>query len=139
MKKFIDILFFLWELPQNLLGFVLFQFYSVGCQCMVTPYGGARILYSERMRGGISLGRYIVLPWKYRTAYGRGSYIEMTHKHEYGHTVQSRRLGWLYLVVVGLPSVTWAWAHSTFRKLRGISYYDFYTERWADELGGVKR
>ena len=37
MKKFIDILFFLWELPQNLLGFVLFQFYSVGCQCMEAP------------------------------------------------------------------------------------------------------
>ena len=139
MKGFIKTLWFLWELPQNLLGFVLFQFYSVGCQCMETPYGGARILYSERMRGGVSLGRFIILPWRYRTAYGRGSYIEMTHRHEYGHTVQSRRLGWLYLIVIGLPSVTWAWAHSTFKRLREISYYDFYTEKNADQLGGVKR
>lgn len=139
MDKIINILRFLWELPQSLLGIVLFRIYSAGCDSLETHYGDARVLYSERMRGGISLGRRIILPWRYRGACRKGSYIELTHKHEYGHTLQSLRLGWLYLVVIGLPSLTWAWAHSTFERLGTVDYYSFYTERWADELGGVRR
>ncbi len=139
MKGIINFFRILWELPQNLLGLILFGVYSAGCGSLETPYGDVRILYSERMRGGISLGRFIILPWKYRKAYGRGSYVELTHKHEYGHTRQSLRLGWLYLPVIGLPSIAWAWAHSAFRRLRSVDYYSFWTERWADELGGVVR
>ena len=139
MKEFINFLRCLWELPQNLLGFILFQIYSVDCCCMEVPYGDARILYSERMRGGISLGRFIILPWRYREAYGKGSYIEKTHQHKYGHTRQSLYLGWLYLIAIGLPSLVWAWLHSSFKCFSGISYYDFFTEKWADRLGGVKR
>lgn len=139
MKKIIDILWFLWELPQNLLGIALFRIYSAGCDSLEAPYGDARILYSERMRGGISLGRYIILPWRYRDDGSARSYIGMTRRHEYGHTLQSRRLGWLYLIVIGLPSITWAWAHSTFRGLWTVDYYSFCTERWADRLGGVER
>lgn len=127
----------LWELPQCLLGFILFQFYGVDCQCMEAPYGDVRILYTERMRGGISLGRFIILQWKYR--YNSSSYVRDTISHEYGHTRQSLYLGWLYLIVIGLPSLLWAWAHSTFKRLREVDYYSFYTERWADDIGGVRR
>ena len=137
MKELINFLRILWELPQCLLGFILFQVYSVGCHCMEAPYGDVRILYSERMRGGISLGRFIILPWKYR--YNSFSYVRDAISHEYGHTRQSLRLGWLYLVVIGLPSLLWAWAHSTFKRLQEVDYYSFYTEAWADRLGGVKR
>lgn len=137
MKEIINFLRILWELPQCLLGFILFQVYSVGCHCMEVPYGDVRILYSERMRGGISLGRFIILPWKYR--YNSSAYVRDTISHEYGHTRQSLYLGWLYLIVIGLPSLLWAWAHSTFKGLQEISYYDFYTEKNADKLGGVRR
>lgn len=137
MKEIINFLRILWELPQSLLGFILFQVYSVGCHCMEAPYGDVRILYSERMRGGISLGRFIILPWKYR--YNSSSYVRDAISHEYGHTRQSLYLGWLYLIVIGLPSLLWAWAHSTFKRLQEISYYDFYTEKNADKLGGVRR
>lgn len=102
MKEIINFLRLLWELPQNLLGFILFQVYSLDCMCMEVPYGDVRILYSERMKGGISLGRFIILPWRYRGDYSKGSYIEMSHMHEWGHTRQSLYLGWLYLVVIGL-------------------------------------
>ncbi len=137
MKEIINFLRILWEFPQSLLGFILFQFYGVGCQCMEAPYGDVRILYSERMRGGISLGRFIILPWKYR--YNNSAYVRDTISHEYGHTRQSLCLGWLYLVVIGLPSLLWAWAHSTFKRLREVDYYSFYTERWADDIGGLRR
>lgn len=137
MKEIINFLRVLWELPQCLLGFILFQVYSVGCHCMEIPYGDVRILYSERMRGGISLGRFIILPWKYRN--NSSSYVRDAISHEYGHTRQSLYLGWLYLPVIGIPSVTWAWLHSSFRCLDAVSYYSFFTERWADRLGGVRR
>lgn len=59
--------------------------------------------------------------------------------HEYGHTIQSLILGPLYLVVIGIPS--WLWCNVPyFRKIRkekNISYHAFYTERWADYLGGL--
>lgn len=139
MTRFIKILRYLWQLPQNLLGFILFQIYSVDCLCMEVPYRDVHILYTEKMRGGISLGQYIVLPWRYKDAYKTGSYIEKTIKHKYGHTRQSLYLGWLYLIVIGLPSLLWAWAHSAFRRLRTVDYYSFWTERWADRLGGVRR
>lgn len=79
MKEIINFLRLLWQLPQNLLGFILFQIYSVDCQCMEAPYGDVRILYTERMRGGISLGRFIILPWKYR--YNSSSYVRDTISH----------------------------------------------------------
>lgn len=48
-------------------------------------------------------------------------------------------LGWLYLPAIGLPSLCWAAARRFSQKLRKIDYYGFYTERWADRLGGVER
>ena len=74
--------------------------------------------------GGLSLGEYIFLN-NNRVA---------SIKHEYGHSIQSKYLGPLYLLVIGIPSLIWA----IFGK-RGDAYYAFYTERWADKLGGVDR
>lgn len=58
--------------------------------------------------------------------------------HEYGHCIQSLYLGWLYLLVIGIPS--FLWANVFYPPVhRRCSYYSFYTERWADKLGGVVR
>jgi hypothetical protein len=59
--------------------------------------------------------------------------------HEYGHTIQSHKLGLVYLLVIGLPSLIWAGCFEKYRKKHGVSYYSFYTEKWADKLGGVER
>lgn len=56
-----------------------------------------------------------------------------------GHAQQSRWLGWLYLLIIGLPSITWAGIHRIKRVAERWSYYDFYTEKWADKIAGVKR
>jgi hypothetical protein len=47
-------------------------------------------------------------------------------------------LGPLYLLVIGLPSLLWAWLGDNYREKHGVSYYDFYTEKWANKLGGAK-
>ncbi len=57
--------------------------------------------------------------------------------HEYGHTVQSLILGPLYPFVISIPSAVWCLT-PRFVKMRaekGISYYSFYTEKWANRLG----
>lgn len=92
-------------------------------------FRGVAVVVSERFRGGISLGNTIVVRRPY-------SAIPNTWAHEYGHTRQSLYLGPLYLFVVGLPSLLWAAFWNPGMK---ASYYSFYTEKWADKLGGVVR
>ena len=57
--------------------------------------------------------------------------------HEYGHTIQSLILGPLYLIVVGIPSTLWGFLPSLNqkRKKEGLSYFSFFTEKWANYLG----
>lgn len=123
----------LWQLPQNLLGLLLLAIYGWSAKIDVKGHNhlapSSWIHFSKKMRGGISLGRYIILSERYETKYN-------TWHHERGHSIQSMYLGPLYLLVIGLPSILWAmwWNYG-----RGVSYYRFYTERWADKLGGVQR
>jgi hypothetical protein len=58
--------------------------------------------------------------------------------HEMGHSKQSRILGPLYLLAVGLPSVTVNLVARIFKK-NAAWYYSQYPEKWADELGGIER
>lgn len=120
------VLRYIWELPQNLLGLLLRVIYK-GTD---SEYEGAVVRRSLKMQGGISLGRYIIVS-QFAS--------KTTVMHEYGHCLQSRRLGWLYLLVIGLPSIVWAGLYGTVVKPTKNGYYRFYTERWADRLGGVKR
>ena len=66
-----------------------------------------------------------------------GQYRDEVLIHEYGHTVQSLMLGVLYPFAVSLPSAVWCMTpyFERFRRDKGISYYSFYTERWANSLG----
>lgn len=80
--------------------------------------------------GSVSLGEYIFIcpnDWD----------DERIKMHERGHAKQSLYLGWLYLFVIGIPSIVWNRCFEGYRKKHGINYYSFYTERWADYLGGV--
>ena len=117
----------IWQMPQNLLGLVLVAILQPED---VYDFEGVRFYYASRMSGGISLGRYIIVRDVLKDYTGR------TERHELGHSRQSRVLGWLYLPVIGLPSLLWAvWWNED----RNRSYYSFYTERWADILGGIDR
>lgn len=117
---------YIWELPQNLLGLLLRAVYK-GTD---SEYEGAIVRRSTRMQGGISLGKYIIV--------GRWA-SRKTVMHEYGHCLQSSYLGWLYLLVIGLPSIIWAGLYGSLIPSSENGYYRWYTERWADRLGNVKR
>ena len=133
-------LLFLWQLPQNLLGLILIGIYKLltwkSCY-KYTTYNGIDYWVTPLMRGGISLGKYVIF---------KRQYDETTDdfKHEYGHTLQSKDWGWLYLPVIGLLSLygniydsvfhaNWYWRDS---------YKWYYNQPWekdADRRGGVER
>ena len=130
MKKMLYILGqIFWCFPQNLAGLLLF--------CIFHIHGGKHKQY----RGAV------VTSWKRTCCTSIGCFIFMDEEsfernsallvHEYGHTVQSLILGWLYLPVIFLPSVIWFSVpyFKNFRKAKKCSYYQFYTERWANQLG----
>ena len=57
--------------------------------------------------------------------------------HEYGHCIQSLFLGPLFIPVIAIPSVSWAF-FPFFQKLRRrkrLSYYWLYCEKWANKIG----
>lgn len=133
MNTFLNILLYIWQLPQNLLGLIMVAITGFGLPVDIRGNNhrlpSSLLFLNKQMRGGISLGRYIIM---------NGSYAGDTNSwmHERGHSVQSMMLGPLYLLVIGLPSVLWA---AWWNEKRGVSYYEFFTEKWADILGGVTR
>lgn len=116
----------IWQFPQNLIGLIVARFCKVK---FCSHYKDAIVCYWN-LKSGLSLGKYIFVHIKAD---------KRTIKHEYGHTIQSKYLGWFYLLVIGLPSLVWAGCGKAYRKKHNVSYYDFYTEKWADKLGGVVR
>lgn len=119
-----NILMYIWQLPQNLLGLLLVWYFRKRSNYFWSiDKPPCRVYVSDKMRGGISLGQYIIL--------NTSLYHDRHVNHEWGHSVDSRRFGWFYLLIIGLPSILWAIFHGN------RDYYSFYTERWADRNGGV--
>lgn len=125
MKALISFLMYLHQLPQNLLGFALYLYYQGYEEMRQVGYNDVVVVKSPKMRGGISLGQYVIV--------SRDANLETIY-HELGHCKQSQILGWLYLIVIGLPSIIWAALYGIQEIRDRWSYYDFYTERWANEL-----
>lgn len=130
IKKFIKAV---WVFPQNIIGFII---QKISKATPYTTYKDANV-YSWKMSRGLSLGKHIFVPFEKEdpTIHRVQQYI----KHEYGHTIQSKYLGWFYLFIIVIPSAIWAQFFQNYRKRTGKSYYDFYTEKSADKLGGVDR
>ena len=117
-----------WQLPQNIVG--LLYRYVTTISNNVSDSKDYKV-YFKPSKGSVSLGKYIFV-------YVNTSNLSKTIQHEVGHYKQSCLLGPLYLLVISIPSITWATLRIVFPKLRKYSYYDFYTEKWANKLGGLE-
>ena len=122
------ILHFTWCLPQTLLGLII-----RGCGHGETLVDRNTVIVESWFlkRSFFSLGRYVFYPCGYDL------YLNAVDiYHEQGHSKQSLALGWLYLPIIGLPSLLWnRWYYHG--KKKKCSYYDFYTEKWANRLAGI--
>lgn len=121
-----ELLLYIWQLPQNIVGLIVRLIFTGEVKHNVA---GIEFWYCESFRGGISLGNMVMI----------GSKYELTVRHEYGHQIQSKILGPLYLLVIGLPSIMWAGLYGSVIKPSKNGYYKFYTEKWADKLANIKR
>lgn len=115
----------IWCFPQMLAG-AIFKKISKARK------SGDYYVISNKYGGSVSLGTYVFICEGHL-------YDEMVLKHEQGHSKQSYILGWLYLPLVGLPSLIWCKCFYEYRVKHGVSYYAVYPEKWADKLGGVER
>lgn len=130
MQLICTILLAIWQLPQTLLGLAV-----IACMAGRTRYVGDGVWTVRGWTSGVCLGEFIALC----------TWFDSTDlRHERGHREQSRILGPLYLLVVGLPSVIGnlidrrghrSWPDA----LRSKWYYDLPWEADADQRGGVKR
>lgn len=129
-----ETLLYIWQLPQNFLGLALLAFYKR--EKVYHRLNGRTFYYTDEMPSGISLGNYIIMNREDR---------EDGMRHEYGHTIQSRWLGWFYLLIIGLPSGLYNLIDRYIIKPRigweasYTLYYKMPWEAWADKLGGVTR
>jgi hypothetical protein len=118
----------LWELPQFLLSFIIL----IAVKRKITDtikYKNTLVFFVKGFPGGISLSFLIFLD-------DREKSNPKSIKHEYGHTRQSKILGWLYLPIVGLPSIIRASIWNRYR-LDPEKYYKGFPENWADSLGDL--
>jgi len=133
MSSFKEILFWIWQFPQNLLGLFMLLLYRHEKE--YHRLNGRTFYYTTEMSSGISLGNYIIMNRADR---------EDGMKHEYGHSIDSRRWGPIYLLVIGLPSMMGNIYDRLFHRHWKYSkscrwYYNQPWEKSADKNGEVDR
>lgn len=110
----------IWQLPQHLLALIMIKVLKAEKKDEYYVYPSSSKISS------FTLGQYIFI---------RKCTSEKGKKHEIGHSIQSKYLGPLYLIVVGLLSLIGNIVDRHF----DIDYYNLLWEKSADKLGGVKR
>lgn len=125
MKRLNNILLYLHQLPQNIIGFLITKILHTTVLYVSNGEGFIKV-YSVKQDMFVSLGDYIIVNENYKLT---------DVLHEYGHHLQSVKLGWLYLFVIGIPSFIGCGIYL----IKRFDYFNLPWEKWADELGGVNR
>ena len=128
-----------WGILQTALGAAVFLLHR---NCPHFTYHGA-VVTRWSNPSSVSLGMFVFVtetPFFYEKLKEDYTEAELSRRllvHEYGHTIQSLILGPAYLIVMGIPSTLWGFLPSLNRRRREeqISYFSFFTERWANRLG----
>ena len=122
-----EILKYFWQLPQLIAAFIYYWYLKSKDEILDTcTCQGAIVFIKRKSCGSVTLGSHIFLSPRA---------TDITVRHEWGHTRQSLILGPLYLIVIGIPSIIWAATHRTIAP--NTPYFNFFTEKWANRLGGV--
>jgi hypothetical protein len=132
MKRLLNYLLWVWQAPQHLLALLIWGVLRLS-GWLAKPYSSPfrkeiTVVWVEHF--GLSLGDYIFV--------GTKNLEGKTIPHENGHTIQSRYLGPLYLIIIGLPSLIGNIYSRIYHK-DSAWYYSQPWESWADRLGGVVR
>lgn len=135
--KLLKLLFlFLWQLPQNIIGTIC-SIKAETYRSLFTKDNELIVVYFKPwFRSAVSLGDTVIMD---SLLWDQPFYkFDKCLNHEHGHQIQSRILGPLYLILIGIPSLL---GNIVFRlfKINSRYYYKLPWEWWADKLGGVER
>jgi hypothetical protein len=146
MKKFLlNMLLWTWCLPQTILGELFYLIFKLRKK-IISNYKFNRMLGSvvNMKASTITLGRrqfintlYMIFFQNKFYEWGIKQYIQ-SQQHSYGHWIQSLIFGPFYLPFIAFPS----FIYSLYCKVNWwnvVRFYKFYTEKWADKIGGVER
>ena len=102
-----------WEAPQTAIGLFFSQALNIGTVVNeVHCFRGATVLDTDLKRGAVAIGSYLIGPVDFKP-----DFTDHLFAHEFGHYLQSKRVGPLYINFVGLPSLTdiifWPEIHDT--------------------------
>lgn len=119
-----NVLLYIWQLPQNILGLIILLINIKSVKKVddrIKPYYAVKHLGNS----GISVGKRIIMDSDKRV---RDNIL----LHEYGHQIQSKRFGLLYLIIIGIPSLIGNIVHRFYK----FNYYKQPWEHNASVLGG---
>lgn len=143
--KLLKLLFlFLWQLPQNIVGTICSLNYDRHHPYYTKDGDIVDVYFKPWFNSCISLGDIVILDNVYNQpveSCSSNASVETLYNaiyHEHGHQIQSRILGPLYLILIGLPSLLGNLVFRVF-KINHKYYYKQPWEAWADKLGGVVR
>ena len=126
---------YIWQIIQNTIGLLYKYIIRKDIITRVDYSAEDYECYLTRSGGGVTLGRYIFVNQHYKD-------LTNVILHERGHVKQSRILGPLYLIIIGIPSLLHAWLNNYIKccwKDGKYNYYHFYTESWANKLMGLNK
>lgn len=119
----------LWEMPQTFVGQTTSHIKNAASNVTkVEYYGGVTFVINEQQRyqDGLSLGNYVNVNLWDSIFEDFDTHIKHDPLllHEYGHTIDSNIFGWLFLFIIGIPSI-----HSAMGK---GNHQAFWTEKRAN-------
>ena len=112
----------LWQLPQNLAGVAVLL---LSRPARATIEVKNAVVFVKVRKFAVTLGQFVF--WTDQDLVMVPT-LHDNQQHEYGHTVQSRWLGPMYLPVVGLPSLL--------RNAYAAYYFYRYKTRWENYYKG---
>lgn len=121
-----------WELPQTLVGALMWLFFTVTQKASKYYISDQRFItmmtFTSWNHSSDSMGHFIFFNTE-----NYNSYIDL---HEAGHSQQSYILGPLYIPLVVIVSLYgWILCKAGIRSWN--DYYKHYPENWANKLGGI--
>jgi hypothetical protein len=124
----------IWEQPQTLLGFLVAHWSNLFRRIDAVTYRENTVLLEgSGYKGSISFGTFILLYPKHGPKED-----DLLWRHEFGHTLQSRLSGPLFLFKYGIPSLltgneAWMEQDANLRAARFFDQKDFPFATWASQ------
>lgn len=138
LNKLFEVIFYVWQILQNILGLLFILFYYIGIfKGEIKYYKKIGYSYIYKVKGwkkfGLCLGNYIFVSLDERGE-------ELVY-HEMGHGFQSRFLGPFFIFIIGIYSVLRYWyfenkikKNMDKEKELWKQYHKGYPEGWANRV-----